>query len=149
MGNRVRWVVATLALSACTHHQVGPARTFDDYVRKSRTTAEDALSSVETVRLLATTAADGNAFGPYTNVSISEQEDTLADVVGDFGSIQPPDQHADQLRAQLDALLSSATDHLAAVRIAARRGTLAGLDEVAAPLAADSDALNAFLEGLT
>ncbi|MCU1365108.1 MAG: hypothetical protein JWL72_2002 [Ilumatobacteraceae bacterium] len=141
-------MVVALALSACTRHQVGPARTFDDYERKSRTTAEDALSSVETVQLLATTAAQGDAFGPYTNVSISEQEDSLADVVGDYGSIQPPDAHADELRAQLDALLSSATDHVAAVRIAARRGTLAGLDQVAAPLAADSDALNAFLESL-
>ncbi|MCU1391694.1 MAG: hypothetical protein JWM34_122 [Ilumatobacteraceae bacterium] len=137
------------AASACTEHTVGPARTFDDFERKSRTTAEVALSAVETVRLLAETADAGKAFGSYTTISIGEQEDTLSSAVGDFSSVQPPDQHADDLRAQLEQLLSDATDHLTAVRVAVRRGTLEGLADVAAPLAADSTALRTFLAGLS
>ncbi|MBI5089016.1 MAG: hypothetical protein HZB15_09210 [Actinobacteria bacterium] len=128
---------------------VGPARTLDDYERKARTTAHDAQSVVETVLLIAETAAAGHAFGPFTGVSISEQEDALAAVQGDFGSIQPPDERADALRAELNELLSSAMDDIAAVRIAARRGQASGLDDVAAPLADDSAALDAFIESIS
>jgi hypothetical protein len=141
--------LVALLCAACTEHAVGPARTFDDFERKSRTTAEQALSSVETVRLLAETAAAGHSFGPYTGVSISEEEDSLASVEGDFASIQPPDHHSDTLRSELQDLLASAADHIAVVRIAVRRGTVDGLNEIAEPLADDSQALNAFLERLS
>jgi hypothetical protein len=135
--------------TGCVEHMVGPARTLDDYERKARTTAHDAQSAVETVLLVAETAAEGNSFGPFTAVSISEQEDALAAVQGDFGSIQPPDGRADALRAELNEILSSAMDDVAAVRIAARRGQADGLDEVAAPLAGDSAALTAFIESIS
>jgi len=134
--------------SGCSEHSVGPARTYDDYERKSRTSAEVALSAVETVRLLAETSSDGNAWGAYTSVSISEQEDTLAEVQGDYASIQPPDHRSDDLRAELTDLLSTASDHVAAVRIAVRRGNLDGLEEIAQPLIDDSDALQQFLDSI-
>jgi hypothetical protein len=138
--------IVALLSSGCAEHMVGPARTFDDYQRKARTTAHAAQSAVETVLLLAQTAADGDAFGPYTSVSLSEQEDDMAAVQGDFGSIQPPDDRADALRDELNDILDTAMDDIAAVRIAARRGQLSDLDEVAAPLAIDSAALEHFIE---
>lgn len=141
--------VAALVCSGCVTHMVGPARTLDDYERKARTTAHAAQSAVETVLLLAQTAADGNAFGPYTGVSISEQEDAMAAVQGDFGSIQPPDDRADDLRDRLNKILGTAMDDIAAVRIAARRGQLDSLTDVAEPLAADSDALDQFIESIS
>ena len=137
-------IVAMLA-AGCSEHSVGPARTYDDYERKSRTSAEVALSAVETVRLLAETSTDGNAWGAYTSVSLSEQEDTLAATEGDFASIQPPDHRSDDLRATLLELLGAASDHIAAVRIEARRGNLGSLADAAVPLAADSAALQQFL----
>jgi hypothetical protein len=99
--------------------------------------------------LVADTTGNGDAFGPYSSVTISEQEDSLAEVQGDFDSIQPPDESSDQLRDELDALISGALDDIATVRIAVRRGVLDGLDEVASPLTSDSDALNAFLESVS
>ena len=140
-------LVAVLAAS-CSEHSVGPARTYDDYERKSRTSAEVALSAVETVRLLAETSSDGNAWGAYTSVSLSEQEDTLAEAEGDYASIQPPDHRSDDLRVKLLDLLGTAGDHIAAVRIEARRGNLDSLEQVARPLADDSAALQQFLDSI-
>lgn len=134
--------------SGCVRHLVGPARTAGDFDRKARTTAEAARSVVETALLLAETAAHGDAFGPYTSQSLSEQEDSLTEVRGDFDSIQPPDAGSDARRAELDAILERSLDHVAAVRIAARRGQLGDLDEVGRPLEADSAALAAFVGSL-
>ena len=148
----VRWSAVVLALTtslpsaSCAEHMVGPARTRDDFRRKAKTTAEKALSAVETVRLVADTAGRGRSFGPYASVSISEQEDALNDVQGDFDSIQPPDGTSDDMRVELDRLLGEAIDHVADVRLAVRRGLLRGLDDVAVPLETDSRGLNAFLE---
>ncbi len=125
---------------------VGPARTQDDFDRKARTTASAARSTVETVRLVAETASDGNAFGPYSGVSVSEQEDTLTEIQGDFNSIQPPNGTSDDMRAELNEILTASLHHVAAVRIAIRRGELRAAADVAQPLAADSDALTAFLD---
>jgi hypothetical protein len=133
---------------ACGEHSVGPARTYDDYERKSRTTAEVVLSAVETVRLLAETASDGKAWGTYTGVSVSEQEDTAAAAHGDFDSIQPPDARADDLRDRLGGILDDVDEHIAAVRIEVRRGNLDALADTAAPLAADSEALQHYLESI-
>ena len=127
-------------------HPVGPARTFDDYRRKAVTTAESALSAVETARLMADTASDGNAFGPYTAAVIDEAESAASAVQGTFDSIQPPDSEADDLRDELDELLSDAVGHLADLRIEARRNELATLADVAAPLADDASALRDFIE---
>ncbi|HEY0518055.1 MAG TPA: hypothetical protein VGC84_01070 [Ilumatobacteraceae bacterium] len=142
-------LVVVMSNAGCAPHLVGPARTRDDFQRKAKTTAQKALSSVETVRLMAETAGRGDSFGPYTGITISEQEDSLNDVQGDFDSIQPPDHASDEVRAELDALLHDAMDHIAAVRVAARRGVLVGLDHVAAPLTTDSAALNSFLESVS
>src|SRR4051794_32829746 len=111
----VPWVasVAIVVLTTgCVEHKVGLVRTLDDYERKARTTAHAAQSTVETVLLVSETASDGNTFGPYTGVSISEQEEALAGVQGDFGSIQPPDPRADELRDELNEILSTALDDI-------------------------------------
>jgi len=139
---------AVVLLVGCTTHRVGPARTYDDFERKARTTAEDSLSAVETVRLLAEVSASGDAFGPYLSVSVSEQEDTLAGIEGDFASIQPPGPRSDALRDELTPILDAASTHVADVRVAIRRGNLRAADSVAAPLSADADALRTFLEQL-
>ena len=131
-----------MVATGCTPHPVGPARSPAKYAGKAVTTAESALSRVETVRLAAGAAGEGRVFGPYLSVLISDQEDGLAGVQGTFGSIQPPDARSDELRAQLDPVLSSVT----ATRIAARRSRF---DEVAAmvvPLGRDADALRQFIE---
>ena len=135
--------------SACVAHPVGPARTYDSYAAKASTTIESAISAVETVRLVADTAAEGRTLGPYTSIAVSEQEDALGGVRGTFASIQPPpDERSATLRRELLDVLDDAFDHVGDVRIESRRGHLDGLDVVAAPLGTDSKALNALLEQL-
>jgi hypothetical protein len=147
---RAIWILlvaaGALALGACSPHPVGPARTYASYEAKATTTAESARSAVETVRLAATAGAEGKGTGPFLGQVVSDQEEALAGVQGTFGSIQPPDGRADELRSTLDELLTSALGHVVDVRVAIRRGQLAGLDEVAAPLRDDADRLRAFVE---
>jgi len=137
--------VLLLAAAGCAH-PVGPARTFGKYEGKATTTASAALSNVQTARLVAEAAAKGNVFGPYASSVVSDAEESLDGLSGTFGSIQPPDGRADDLRDELDQLLSDALDHVTDVRIAARRGELATLDDTAAALAGDAEHLEAFVE---
>jgi hypothetical protein len=139
-------VLVVGALTTCTPHPVGPARTLAKYEGKAVTTAEDALSAVQTVRMAAEAGSDGNAFGPYLSVVVSGQEDTLVGLQGTFGSIQPPSERADAVRDELDELLRTAARHVVDVRLAVRRGRLADLAEVAAPLKGDVADLEAFIE---
>ena len=122
----------------------------ESYEAKANTTAESALSAVETVRLLANTASDGNAFGSYVSIAISEQEDALGGLRGTFMSIQPPPgTNAAVLRHELSEVLTSAFDHSGDVRIEARRGNLADLSKVAEPLVDDADQLRLLIEELS
>jgi hypothetical protein len=141
------WRLLALAVcaTACAH-PVGPARTYGKYEGKAATTASGALSNVQVVRLVADAAARGNAFGPYTASVVSDAEESLDGLSGTFGSIQPPGERADQLRDELDGYLSDALDHVTDVRIAARRGELRSLGDVAAALAGDVEHLEAFVE---
>jgi hypothetical protein len=143
---RSKRLLALLLVAAGCAHPVGPARTYGKYEGKATTTASAALSNVQTVRLAAEAASKGNTFGPYTGTVVSEAEESLSGLAGTFGSIQPPDERADDLRDQLDQLLGDALDHVTAVRIAARRGELPTLADTAAALAGDAEHLEAFVE---
>jgi hypothetical protein len=142
-------VVIVAMATGCVSHPVGPARTYGSYAAKASTTVESAISAVETVLLVAETAADGGTTGPYTSIAVSEQEDALGGVRGTFASIQPPPgARSARLRDELTTLLDQAFDHVGDVRIQARRGHLDRLDVVAAPLDADADALRELLDTL-
>jgi hypothetical protein len=142
-----RAAIALLCVTAgCVSHPVGPARTEAKYEGKAVTTADGALSSVNTVRIAARSGARGHAFGPYLSVLISEQEDALAGLQGTFDSIQPPDSRSDDLKTELDDLVSGALDHVTDVRVAVRRGQLRDLGDVARPLSQDAQKLQAFTE---
>jgi hypothetical protein len=138
------WLAVTVW--SCTPHPVGPARTFEKYQGKAVTTAESALSVAETVRLIADAASRDRAFGPYTAISLSDQEDSVSGLEGTFSSIQPPDDAAEQLRDDLDQLLVQAVDGVSGVRIAARQGRLSDLADEADTLADVSTGLRAFID---
>jgi hypothetical protein len=143
---RAAALLGLVLMTGCVAHPVGPARTYGKYEGKAVTTADAALSAVNTVRLAATTGTKDHAFGPYLSVMISEQEESLSGVQGTFDSIQAPGGRADALRGTLDQLLGDALEHLTDVRVAVRRGELGRLAEVAEPLADDAAKLNAFSE---
>jgi hypothetical protein len=138
--------VVCAVCAGCVAHPVGPARTFDAYEAKARTTADSARSAVATVRLLAVAAADGDLFGTYASISISEQEDALLGTQGTFASIQPPDSRSDALRDELEDILDRAADDVTQVRIEVRRGNLDDLDAFVPALEQDEQALTEFLE---
>jgi hypothetical protein len=138
-------VALGLVAGGCVPHPVGPARTYGKYEGKAVTTAEGALSAVETARLVADSASRGNAFGPYVSIVVSEMEGSATRVQGTFDSIQPPDAAADRLSSELDEVLGPAVRHLTDLRVAARRDRLAELGAVAAPLAEDARRLDAFV----
>ena len=127
-------------------HPIGATRTYDKYRGKAVTTAKEAESAAATGLLIARTASAGNAFGPYTSRMVSDAEESLSGVQGTFNSIQPPDARADELGRTLDTLLGDAVEHVREVRIAARRGELAELREIARPIATDVRKLARFQE---
>jgi hypothetical protein len=137
-------VLALVLAGGCIAHPVGAARTFGKYRGKAVTTANSALSSVETVRLAANTAH--KSFGPYTARVISDAEEAVMKVEGTFDSIQPPDERADALHDELSQLLTDAADHVRDVRLAARRGRLNDLAQDASPLREDAARLREFAE---
>ena len=145
MISRALLVTLALSASACVAHPVGPARTYATYEGKARTTAESALSQVQTARLIATTAARGSAFGRFTGLVLSDAEESLGGLRSTFGSIQPPDERADRVRDDLGTIIGDAEDHVADLRIATRRGELRSLAELAGLLDDDIDALESFL----
>ena len=139
---RRSWLVVLLLLGACT----GPVRSFNVYESKAGATAEAAASAVETARLATDAAAGDKAPGRYLAQILVEAEEDAGAAQGVFDGIQPPDRRADELRDQLDELLGEATDTLASLRIAARRGELATLPELAEPLTEVAAKLHAFAE---
>ena len=150
MGRNVRWwplvVVAALAVGVggCVR-TISPARNYDAYEHKAKDTAESALSAVQTARLGARVGTDGDAFGPYVSVLFSEAEEGASKAHATFDSVQPPDAHSDRLRRQLGVLLTEADDHLANLRIAARRSELDRLSRLAEPLGPLAQKLDRFI----
>jgi hypothetical protein len=142
---RPRVALALLLLvlpGACT----GPVRSYAVYESKAGRTAKVVASAVQTARLATDAAAGGKAYGRYLTQVLAEAEEDAGAAQGTFDGIQPPDRHADQLRASLDELLDEATSTLADLRVAARRGHLDQLRGLAAPLPKLSAQLAGFAE---
>ena len=131
-----------LLLGACT----GPVRSVEVYESKAGQTAEVVASAVQTALTAAAAAEGDKAYGRYLTQVLVEAEEDAGSAQGTFDGIQPPDRRADALRGRLDGLLGEATDTLAELRIAARRGRFAELPELARPLPEVAEELEAFAE---
>lgn len=142
----VLFLVLSLLAWRLVPHPVGTARTYDKYRGKAVTTADAAHSDVSTVLLVLDATLNGKSFGPYASLVVSDAEGALAGVQGTFGSIQPPDSHADALRTELNALLSTAGDDVSRARIAARRADSNAMGNSVRPLEADAARLQSFAE---
>jgi hypothetical protein len=127
-------------------HPISPTRTFDDYQHKAKDTAESALSSVQTARLAARTGTQGDAFGPYVSVLLSESDKGISKAQGVFEGIQPPDTRSDAVRDRLSSLLNRSGDTVSRIRIAARRGELDRLEREARPLRRIAAQLRRFID---
>jgi hypothetical protein len=126
-------------------HPVGPARTYDKYRGKAVTTAEAALSAVQTAHLTGVNVVRGNAFFPYSALLVGDAEESLGGLASTFDSIQPPDARADSLQSELDDLLHAAETHTGTVRVTLRRSENPTAEDLDA-LAADAKKLHEFAE---
>lgn len=138
-------LVALAVLPAC----VGPALWFDAYAGKAGATAAQMRSAVETARFVALVAARGKALSPFVGVILTDAEQDASAIEGQFDSIQPPGARSDQLRQQLDALLSKASATISEMRIAARRDQFTRFQRIAQPLEGISGQLETFAEAHT
>ncbi len=140
-------VIAALGvMTRCVPHPVGTTRTFASYKGKATTTAEEVVSATQTVLVMSKTATKHNAFGPYTAMVIADAEDQISGLIGTFDSVQPPNRAADRLHESLDDLMADALSHVQKMRIAARRGVVDGLAQLARPVRADTKKLQAFVD---
>lgn len=130
---RARWTAALLAvaaLAACA----GPSRSDDDFKHKAANTAEAMRGLIATANIVSDAAARGDVPGPYASVTLADADDDASAVVESFDSRQPPSGAADKLRDRLDPLLTNVVSVLDDLRIAARRGDLEELADIARPL---------------
>lgn len=148
MSRAVRWVALVAAagtLAGCTRI-VGPVRTAEDFELKAASTADAVLSAVRTAELVVDAADRGRAFASYVAVALDDAEGDASGAAATFSSLQPPGPSSDELRDELEALTSEATDALATLRITARRGDLDQLATQTEPLADIAERLAAFSE---
>jgi hypothetical protein len=103
--------------------------------------ASKAAATAETAQLAVQEAVDGRLFGRTLAQTLAEAASDAGDAQTTFDAIQPPDGRADVLRDRLDGLLTPAVSALEDLRIAARRGDVAQLPSLAAPLPRLSDKL--------
>jgi hypothetical protein len=123
-------LAALLVAVGCT----GPVRSDGVYASKAASSAKAAASAVQTAQLAVQEATAGKLFGRTLAQTLAEAATQAGDVQATFDAIQPPDDRADALRRQLDDLLTPAVSATADLRIAARRGDVAELPKLAAPL---------------
>jgi hypothetical protein len=132
-----------LVLAGC----VGPATTTAAYRGKAVHAADAAVSELETVVLTSAAVRDGKMMQAYAETVVSEAEDALSSVQGSFDSIQPPDDTvSDQLRSDVDDLLTAGLGDLSDLRIALRRGAGEQVAQLADALKQTADKLSTFSE---
>jgi type VI protein secretion system component VasK len=131
---RLLGVALGLAVLAGTAGCTGLVRSDGVYASKAAATAEAAGSAVQTAQLAVQEAAAGRLLDRTLAQTLAEAARDAGDAQATFDGIQPPDGRADALRRQLDGLLVPAVSVLADLRIAARRGDVAELPRLAAPL---------------
>lgn len=139
-------VIAVLLTSVGCVSLVGPARTADDYDRKASSTAESVSSALGVAELLVGAAGDDRLLPPYAARALSEVEGDAGAAIGTFAGIQPPDDAAEALGADLREVLGPIEDELAATRVDARRADLEAVAAHADELAGLHDELDAFIE---
>ena len=125
---------ACLLVVALATGCVGPSRTDADFELKAGNTAKAVKSALETALLAADGAGRGDLTSNYVSVVLGEAEQDASAAQATFDSYQPPSAAADELRGDVDDLLSDAVDGLVALRITARRGQLDRLPTIAAQL---------------
>jgi hypothetical protein len=124
-----RWAGALgIALGVVLAGCVTPATGIDSYRHKAAMSVTAASSEVETARLTVRTVLADRMLKTYADETISGSEQALGAISSAFASVQPP-QDGDQLREDVNSLLTNAEDAVAGARIAVRRSDRNGLEQ--------------------
>src|SRR4051812_31417436 len=130
----MRGTAGLLLVAALCTGCVGPSRSDGDFELKAGNTAKAVRSALQTALLAADGAGSGKLSGNYVSVILGEAETDASAAQATFESYQPPSAAADELRNDVDDLVSDAVDGLTALRITARRGQLDRLPTIARQL---------------
>jgi hypothetical protein len=125
--HRALVIVLLCSTVACA----GPSTTRSDYRDKAAQTAQSMRSLLATASLAIEGARAGRQTSPFTNVILTEAETDARAVQASFATRQPPVTGQDDLRADLDRLLTQATAALGDARIAARRSDTGAMEDTA------------------
>jgi hypothetical protein len=131
--------VATVALPACGTSG-GPTA----YEKKAGDAAAEVVSAARTVLLAARLGGEDRTFVSTATVTVEDAEGDASAAVDLFAAAVPPDAASDELRARVLPDMQRAVDVIELVRIAARRGAVASLEQTAAPLQDLASHLDAF-----
>ncbi|MDQ1711114.1 MAG: hypothetical protein QOE45_564 [Frankiaceae bacterium] len=138
-------VVAMLVTAGC----VGPSRTDRDYGEKVEGTAKAVASAAQTALLGVETAERGKAYQPYLSILLRDAEDEAGWAQEALDTVQPPSGAADEMHDQVADIVSEVVDVLRELRVEVRRGHLAALPGIAAPLRDLADRLDRIAEERT
>lgn len=133
-----------LALAGC----VTPALDRGAYVENAKAALESAASETGTARLAVQARLDGRSTNAFADTVITDSEKALAPIEASFGGVDPPTQAEDALRASTLEHLGTASDALAAARVAVRRDDPAALGDAEKALGEATDELDQALEDL-
>lgn len=104
-----------------------PATSFDAYRSKAADAAEEVASQARTAILTAHLAGQDRLLDTAVAVQLHDAEEGAAAAAASFASLEPPDRHADRLRARLLPVLQRISSAIARMRFDARRDDVAAL----------------------
>jgi hypothetical protein len=133
-----------LALVAVSLSSCGPSGGPTGYEKKAGDAAAEVVSAARTVLFAARLGGEGRTFVPTAAVTVEDAEGDASSAVDRFAAAVPSDDAADELRARILPDMQRAVDVIELVRIAARRGEVASLEQTAAPLNDLASSLDAF-----
>jgi hypothetical protein len=137
-------MLAVLALTGCVTTAVNSGA----YVENGKAALDSTISATASAQLALQARLSGDAPRTFTDVVVTESEQSIAPIESSFGGVDPPTPSDDALRdAVLDAV-GTAGDALSDARVAIRRDDMTALTEAGADLQAAQTALQSLRESL-
>ena len=135
-------MLAVLALTG----RVTTAVNSGAYVENGKAALDSTISATASAQVALQARLSGDAPRTFTDVVVTESEQSIAPIESSFGGVDPPTPSDDALRdAVLDAV-GTAGDALSDARVAIRRDDMTALTEAGADLQAAQTALQSLRE---
>lgn len=120
------WVVL-LGLLALMAGCATPALGSQDYLTKTKDTANALAGVANSARLAASAWLDGKATRPFVDSLVTQMEDSCGSISTTYDSRQPPDAQSAALRKRADPVIQQTCSTISDLRIALRTGENTGV----------------------